>query len=101
MQINAFKTTFSSLTKQGNKALFLYETYPSPSLMCYLFDLLAEPVAEYASEYKIWNYTVSDTNNSLEVHEVHCKFCEFGWGTYFYPKWQCMQWISKNTSINI
>ena len=74
-----FKSTSKLLANQANKALFsLMKTlsnlsYPKPSLMCYLFDLLVRPVLNYASE--IWNFTVSEYNDSPEI--VHCRFCKF------------------------
>ena len=77
-----FKSTPRVLANQANKALFsLIKTlsnlfYPKPSLMCYLFDLLVNPIMNYASE--TWDYTVSDYNNSLEL--VHHKFCKFALG---------------------
>ena len=51
-----FKSTPKILAKQANKALFsvmkmlLTLSYPKPSLMCYLFDLLVKPVMDHPSE---------------------------------------------------
>ena len=79
---SVFKSTPKTLAKQANKALFsllktlLKLSYPKPSLMCYLFDLLVKPVMDYAS--KIWNFTVLDNNDSLEI--IHRKFCKFAFG---------------------
>ena len=76
-----FKSTPKILAKyKPTRSCFLYENiiinYPKPSLMCYLFDLLVKPVIDYAST--IWNFTVSDNNDSLEI--IHRKFCKFALG---------------------
>ena len=44
--------------------------------MCYLFDSLNKPVMNYGVE--VWNYTISDNNDSLEI--IHRKFCKFTLG---------------------
>ena len=77
-----FKETSKVLSKQANKALFSLMkqlsnlSYSKPSLMCYLFDSLIKPVMNYGAE--VWNYTISDNNDSLEI--IHCKFCKFTLG---------------------
>ena len=51
-----FKQTPKVLAKQANKALFFLMkmlsnlSYPKPSLMWYLFDMLIKPIMDYGSE---------------------------------------------------
>jgi len=45
---------------------------------CYLFDKLIKPVIDYGRE--IWNFTISEKNDSLEI--IHCKFCKFALGIF-------------------
>ena len=72
----SFKLAISTLANQANKALFsLMRTvsnlaFPSPSLICTLFDSLVRPIAEYGSE--VWGYSQAD---DLEI--LHRKFCKF------------------------
>ena len=65
-----FKETPKVLAKQANKALFSLMkklsnlSYPKPSLMCCLFDMLmVKPVMDYGSER--WNFAITDTNDNL------------------------------------
>ena len=44
--------------------------------MCYLLDTLNKPVMDYGSE--IWNFAITDSNDSLEI--IHRKFCKFTLG---------------------
>ena len=77
-----FKEASKVLSKQANKALFSLMkqlsnlSYPKPSLMCYLLDSLIKPVMNYGAE--VWNYTISDNNDSLEI--IHRKFSKFTLG---------------------
>ena len=58
---------FSLMKKLSNLS------YPKPSLMCYLFDMLIKPIMDYGSE--IQNFAITDNNDNLEI--IHRKFCKF------------------------
>ena len=59
-----FKSNPKVLANQANKALSNL-SYPRPSLICYLFDLLVSPIMNYASE--TWDCTVSDYNRNSSL----------------------------------
>ena len=50
---------FSLMKKLSNLS------YPKPSLMCYLFDMLIKPIMDYGSE--IWNFAITDNDDNLEI----------------------------------
>ncbi len=75
----SLKTGVNTLVAQANKALFsLMKSaarldYPSPKVLCHLFDSLVRPILEYASE--VWFPSVNE-----EAELLHRRFCKFALG---------------------
>ena len=75
----SLKPAVTTLANQTRKALFTLMrgaaklSFPKPSLLCYLFDSLVRPVAEYGCE--IWGHTKAE-----ELEIIHRSFCKFAIG---------------------
>ena len=76
-----FKETSKVLAKQANKALFSQMkklsnlSYPKPSIMCYLFDMLIKPIMHGLWLRNMELCYITDNNNNLEI--IHCNFYKF------------------------
>ena len=50
-------------------------SYPKPSIMCYLFDMLIKPIMHGLWLRNMELCYITDNNNNLEI--IHCNFCKF------------------------
>ena len=75
----ALKPAVTTLANQTSKALFTLMrgaaklSFPKSSLLCYLFDSLVRPVADYGCE--VWGHTRAE-----ELEIIHRRFCKFSLG---------------------